>query len=85
MLSLSISYPYLVKFDDFVDNNNNPWGGWSIKMRGETQAQQGMTLRITLIELYNTISSFNTSQKNAIFQKSSYKDIDLYYGGGQMP
>jgi hypothetical protein len=42
--SLSISYPYLIKFDDFADNSQE---GMKHQMRGATQAQQGMTLRTT--------------------------------------
>jgi len=44
--SLNISYPDLIKFHDFADNNQE---GMKHQMRGATQAQQGMTLRITLI------------------------------------
>ncbi len=44
--SFSISYPYLIKSHDFVDNSQE---GMKHKMRGETQAQQGMTLRTTLV------------------------------------
>jgi hypothetical protein len=46
ILNLSISYPYLIKFHDFVDNSQE---GMKHQMRGATQAQQGMTLLITLI------------------------------------
>jgi hypothetical protein len=46
MLSLSISYPYLIKFHDFEDNSQE---GMKHQMRGATQAQQGMTLQMTLI------------------------------------
>jgi hypothetical protein len=38
--SLSISYPYLIKFHD------NSQEGMKHQTRGATQAQQGMTLRI---------------------------------------
>jgi hypothetical protein len=49
MLSLSISYLYLIKFHDFADNNSQE-EGMKHQMRGAaTQAKQGMTLRITLI------------------------------------
>jgi hypothetical protein len=46
MLSLSISYPYLTEFHDFVDNIQQ---GMKHEMRGATLAQQGMTFKITLI------------------------------------
>jgi hypothetical protein len=46
ILSLSISYPYLIKKIDFGDNSQE---GMKHQMRAVTQAQQGMTLRITLI------------------------------------
>jgi hypothetical protein len=38
--SLSISYPYSIKFHDFVDNGQE---GMKHHMKGATQAQQGMT------------------------------------------
>jgi hypothetical protein len=44
--SLSISYPYLIKFHDFVDNSQERM---KHQMRGATEAQQGMTLGITLL------------------------------------
>jgi hypothetical protein len=44
--SLNISYPYLIKFDDFADNSQE---GRKHQMRGATQGQQGMTLQITLL------------------------------------
>jgi len=37
ILSLCISYPYLIKFHDFADNNQE---GMKHQMRGATQAQQ---------------------------------------------
>jgi hypothetical protein len=43
MLSLSISYLYLIKFHDFEDNSNSQ-EGMKHQMRGEIQAQQGMSL-----------------------------------------
>jgi hypothetical protein len=43
ILSLSISYHYLIKFHDFADNSQE---GMKHQMRGATQAQLGMTLRI---------------------------------------
>ncbi len=43
ILSLSISYPDLIKFHDFVDNSQE-W--MKHQMRGATEAQPGMTLRI---------------------------------------
>jgi hypothetical protein len=43
ILSLSISYPDLIKFHDFVDNSQE---GMKHQMRVATQAQPGMTLRI---------------------------------------
>jgi hypothetical protein len=46
ILSLSISHPYLIKFHDFADNSQE---GMKHQMRGATQAQLGMTLRITLM------------------------------------
>jgi hypothetical protein len=46
ILSLSISYPYLIKFHDFADNSQEEM---KHQMRGATQAQQRMTLRITLM------------------------------------
>jgi hypothetical protein len=45
-LSLSVSYPYLIKFHDFADNSQE---SMKHQIRGATQAQQGMTLQITLI------------------------------------
>jgi len=45
-LSLSISYPDLIKFHDFADNSQE---GMKHQMRDVTQTQQGMTLPITLI------------------------------------
>jgi hypothetical protein len=38
--------PYLIKFHDFADNSQEVM---KHQMRGATQAQQGMTLRITLM------------------------------------
>jgi hypothetical protein len=46
MLSLSISYPDLIKFHDFADNSQE---GMKHQTRGATQAQESMTLRIALI------------------------------------
>jgi hypothetical protein len=46
ILSLSISYPYLIKFHDFADNSQE---GMKHQMSGATQAQQGMTLQMTLL------------------------------------
>ncbi len=46
ILSLSISYPYLIKFHDFADNSQERM---KHHMRGATQTQQGMTLQITLL------------------------------------
>ncbi len=46
MLSLSISYPYLIEFHDFADNIQE---GMKHQVGGATQAQQGMTFQITLI------------------------------------
>jgi hypothetical protein len=40
------SYPYLIKFDDFVDNSQE---GMKHQTRGATQAQQAMTLQRTRI------------------------------------
>jgi len=40
ILSLNISYPYLIKFHDFADNSQE---GMKHQMKGTTQAQQGMT------------------------------------------
>jgi hypothetical protein len=45
ILSLSISYPYLITFHDFVDNSQERL---KHQMRGATEAQQGMTLWISL-------------------------------------
>ncbi len=39
--------PLLMKFHDFADNNSQE--GIKHQMRGATQAQQGMTIPITLI------------------------------------
>jgi hypothetical protein len=50
ILSLSISFPYLIKFHDFADNGQE---GMKHQMRGATQAQQGMTLRITLMSSHD--------------------------------
>jgi hypothetical protein len=47
MLNLSISYPYLIKFHNFAADNSQE--GMKHQMAGATQAQQGMTFRITLI------------------------------------
>jgi len=51
ILSLNISYPYLIKFHDFADftDKASPQEGMRHQMRGATQAQQGMTLQITLL------------------------------------
>jgi hypothetical protein len=46
ILSLSISYPYLITFHDFVDNSQERL---KHQMRGATEAQLGMTLGITLL------------------------------------
>ncbi len=46
MLSLNISYHYLIKFHDFADNSQE---GMQHQMRGATQEQQDMTIRITLV------------------------------------
>jgi hypothetical protein len=46
ILSLSISYPDLIKFHDFADNSQE---GMKHQMRGATQARQGMTSWITLL------------------------------------
>jgi hypothetical protein len=46
VLSLSISYPYLIEFHDFVGNIQE---GMKHQMAGATQAQQGMTFQITNI------------------------------------
>jgi hypothetical protein len=43
ILSLSILYPDLIRFHDFVDNSQE---GMKHQMRGATQAQPGKTLRI---------------------------------------
>jgi hypothetical protein len=45
-MSLSISYPDLIKFHDFVNNSQE---GTKHQMRGATQAEQDVTLWITLI------------------------------------
>ncbi len=45
ILSLRISYPYLIEFHYFADNSQE---GMKHQMRGATQAQEGMTLRVTL-------------------------------------
>jgi len=49
--NLSISYPYLIKFHYFANNSQE---GIKHQMRGATQAQQGMTLGITLLCVLNT-------------------------------
>jgi hypothetical protein len=46
ILRLSISYRYLIKFHDLADNSQE---GMKHQMRAATQAQQGMTFRITVI------------------------------------
>jgi hypothetical protein len=46
LLSLSISYPYLIKFHDFADNSQE---AMKHQVGGATQAQQGMTFWITVI------------------------------------
>jgi len=45
ILTLSISYPYLIKFHYFADNSQE---GMKNQMRGGTQAQEGMTIQVTL-------------------------------------
>jgi hypothetical protein len=60
VLSLSISYPYLIKFHDFVDNSQE---GMKHQMRGATQAQQGMTSRITRLAL-PFLSDLNVIEKD---------------------
>jgi hypothetical protein len=40
-MSFDISYPYLIKFHDFVDKSQK---GMKHQMKGATQAQEGMTL-----------------------------------------
>jgi hypothetical protein len=49
MLSLSISYPYLIEFHDFVGSIQE---GMKHQMGGATQTQQGMTFQITNILLF---------------------------------
>jgi hypothetical protein len=44
ILSLSISYPYLIKFHDLMDNSQE---GMKHQTRSTTQAQLGMTLEST--------------------------------------
>ncbi len=44
--SFNISYPYLIKFHDFMNNNREEM---KHQMRGATQAKYGMTLWITLL------------------------------------
>jgi hypothetical protein len=56
ILSLSISYPYLIKFHDFVENSEE---GMKHQMRGATQAQQGMTLQRTLSTYQIFVPRFN--------------------------
>jgi hypothetical protein len=46
MLSLNISYPYLIKFHEFAHNSQE---GMQHEMRGATPEQQGMTVRMTLV------------------------------------
>jgi hypothetical protein len=46
MLSFSISYPYLIKFQCFADNSQE---GVKDQVRGATQVQESMTLWITLL------------------------------------
>jgi hypothetical protein len=53
MLSLSISYPYLIKFPNFADNSQEVM---KHQMGGETQAQQGTTFRITLIFTFHFLT-----------------------------
>jgi hypothetical protein len=52
ILSLRISYPYLIQFHDSAGNSQE---GMKHQMRGATQAQQGMTLHITLSYMFTTI------------------------------
>jgi hypothetical protein len=44
--SLSISYPYLIKFHDFADNNQQ---AMKHQRRGATETQKGMTVWIILL------------------------------------
>jgi len=46
LLSFNISYRYLIKFHDFVDNIQE---GMKHQMGGATKAHRGMTFQITLI------------------------------------
>ncbi len=56
ILSLSISYPYLIKFHYSADNSQE---GVKHQTRGATQVQEGMTLLITQIPLEHFILWFN--------------------------
>jgi hypothetical protein len=49
MLSHSISYPYLIEFHDFPQNIQQ---AMKHQMAVATQAQQGMTFKITLIFIF---------------------------------
>jgi hypothetical protein len=53
ILSLSISYPYLIEFHYFADNSHEVM---KHQMRGATQVQEGMTLRVTLPVLEINVS-----------------------------
>jgi hypothetical protein len=46
IMNLNISYPYLIKFHDFVDKSQE---GMKDQVRGAPKAQWGMTLHITLL------------------------------------
>ncbi len=66
ILSLSISYPYLIKFHYFADNSQE---GIKHQMRGATQAQQGHDFRdnFTMCIKYR-VSAFHTE----LFKKIHY-------------
>ncbi len=65
--SLSISYLYLIKFHDFADNSQE---GMKHQMSGATQAQQGMTLGITLLLCTKLCMYLENS-----FPKEALKDL----------
>jgi len=60
ILNLNISYFYLIKFHDFANNNQD---GMKHQMKNAIQAQQVMTLQITLLTM-----NFSPSFATPIFQ-----------------
>jgi len=76
ILSLSISYPYLIKFHYSADKSQE---GVKHQTRGATQVQEGMTLLITQIPLEHFILWFN---KNFLTLRVLPKEV---LGGERRP